>query len=90
MPRLRRRVISSRRISVRYVESATREQTRQHMRELLAATVEKWRAQLAEQGITLTDEMIEARRLRVGPAQPVHDELGTTLLAYRYELTALL
>lgn len=90
MPRLKRRVVSSRRVSVRFVETRTRAQTRQVMHELLATQLDKWRADLAEHGITLTDAMVDARRFRVSAATPVYDITDTELLGYRYDITALL
>lgn len=89
MARLRRRVVTSRRVSVRFVETRTRTQTREYMDELLAQKIEQWRADLSERGITLTDDMVETRRFRVSAAEPVYDFGETLLLGYRYDITAL-
>jgi hypothetical protein len=59
------------------------------MDELLAEKIQQWRTELAERGITLTDEMVETRRFRVSAAEPVYDFGDTTLLGYRYDITAL-
>jgi hypothetical protein len=90
MPRLRRLVVSSRRVSVRFVETKTRAQTRQVMDELLTSMIDKWRTELQAHGITLTDEMVAARSLKVSSATPVYDFGDTELLGYRYDITALL
>jgi len=89
MARLRRRVVTSRRVSVRFVETRTRTQTREYMDELLAQKIEQWRADLSERGITLTDDMVETRRFRVSAAEPIYDFGETLLLGYRYDITAL-
>lgn len=89
MARLRRRVVTSRRVSVRFVETRTRKQTREYMDELLTQKIEQWRTDLAERGITLTDAMVEERRFRVSAAEPVYDFGDTLLLGYRYDITAL-
>lgn len=82
MPRLRRRVVSTRRVSVRFVETQTRQQARQAMEEYLSAELER-------NGLRLTPEQIAARSFRIGPAEPVYDFGDTTLLGYRYDITAL-
>jgi hypothetical protein len=90
MPRLKRLVVSSRRVPVRFVETRTRKQTRQLMDELVQTMVEQWRTQLLENhGITLTEDMVDARRFRVSAAEPVYNFGDETLLGYRYDITAL-
>ena len=89
MARLRRRVVTSRRVPVRFVETRTRKQTREYMDELLAQKIQQWRTDLASRGITLTDAMVETRRFRVSAAEPVYDFGDTLLLGYRYDITAL-
>lgn len=53
--------------------------------------LEQWRTELLDKhGIILTDEMVAARSLKVSSATPVYDYGDTELLAYRYDITALL
>ena len=52
--------------------------------------IDKWRTELQEHGITLTEEMVAARSLKVSSATPVYDFGDTELLGYRYDITALL
>lgn len=83
--------MSSRRVSVRFVETQTRKQTRQLMDDLLESMLEQWRTELLDtHGIILTDEMVAARALKVSSATPVYDYGDETLLGYRYDITALL
>jgi len=60
------------------------------MHELLDTMLEQWREDLARQGVTLTEDMVAARRFRVSSATPVYDFGDTELLGYRYDITALL
>lgn len=71
MARLRRRVVMTRRIPIRFVETTTRAQTRQVMADML------------------TPELI-ARGFRLSPSRKVWNDDQTKILAYEYDITALI
>ncbi len=84
MSRLRRRVVATRRIAIRYTDTKTRTQCRQIMDGALAAIITAQKAQ------GVTDETLERIALRISTSRKVYDDMDCEIFYYEYDVTALI